>query len=157
MLQVHTCVSVHCAQCGEGVGGPEFEAHYPSEAAALDAAQAQGWLVDPGERWWCSACGPVLTCEVEGHEFTEWRHPRTKQGVLGGTQYRHCRRCCLHESRPAPTFEDRRQEAIQLLNTAKELLGHVEPQDSDARKHAFSQARMRISGAWAVLVSARQL
>ena len=156
MIQVHTCVSVHCAQCGDSLGGPGFEAHYPSEAAALDAAQAEGWLVGPGERWWCSACGPVLICEVEGHEFTEWRHPRTKQELFGGTQYRHCHRCCLHEFRPAPTFEDRRREVVQLLNTAKELLGHVEPHDSVAQKRALSQARMRISGAWAVLASARQ-
>jgi hypothetical protein len=101
MVQVHTCVSVHCAQCEEPLGSPGVEAHYPTETAALNAADAQGWLVGPGGRLWCSACAPALTCEAEGHEFSQWRHPRTKQGLLGGTQYRHCRRCCLHESRPA--------------------------------------------------------
>jgi hypothetical protein len=102
MLQVHACVSVHCAQCGSALGGPGFEAHYPAEDAALDAAGAQGWRVGPGGRLWCSACAPVLTCEAEGHEFTQWRHPRTERGeLIGGRQYRHCRRCCLHESRLA--------------------------------------------------------
>jgi hypothetical protein len=102
MVQVHTCVSVHCAQCGDPLGGPEVEAHYPTETAALNAAAALGWRVGPGGRLWCSACAPVLTCEVEGHEFSAWRHPRTERGeLLGGSQYRHCRRCCLHESRLA--------------------------------------------------------
>ncbi len=48
MLQVHTCVSVHCAQCGDSPGGAGSEAHYPTEDAALDAAAAQGWLVGLG-------------------------------------------------------------------------------------------------------------
>jgi hypothetical protein len=73
MVQVHTCVSVHCGQCGDSLGGSGFEARYPSEDAALDAAAAQGWLVGPGGQLWCSACGPVLTCQEQGHEFTEWR------------------------------------------------------------------------------------
>jgi hypothetical protein len=51
---------------------------------------------------WCSACAPVLVCEAEGHEFSEWRHPVTLDGhPVGNTEYRHCRRCCRHESRPA--------------------------------------------------------
>jgi hypothetical protein len=102
MLQVQTCVSVHCAQCGDALGEPGFEAHYPSEDAALDAAAAQGWRIGLGDRLWCSACGPVLTCEAEGHEFSQWRHPRTERGeLIGGSQYRHCRRCGLCESRLA--------------------------------------------------------
>jgi hypothetical protein len=55
MLQVHTCVSVHCGQCGDALRGPEFEAHYPTEVAALDAAAAEGWLVGRDGRLWCSA------------------------------------------------------------------------------------------------------
>jgi hypothetical protein len=93
MLQVHTCVSVHCDQCRGSLGGPRFEAHFATEDAALDAAAAEGWLVGPGGRLWCSACGPILTCEAEGHEFSPWRLPLS--------EYRHCRRCCLEESRPA--------------------------------------------------------
>lgn len=74
MLQGHTCVSVHCDQCGDSLGAPAFEAHYPSEDAALDAAATEGWRISPdGRRWYCSACGPVLTCEAQGHEFTPWR------------------------------------------------------------------------------------
>lgn len=103
MMQVRTCVSVHCDQCGDALGGPEFEAHYPTEDAALDAAAAQGWLVGPGGRLWCSACGPILTCEADGHEFSQWRHPSTLQGHPAASEYRHCRRCCLHESRTAST------------------------------------------------------
>ncbi|HEX4103287.1 MAG TPA: hypothetical protein VHY21_22545 [Pseudonocardiaceae bacterium] len=99
MVQVHTCVSVHCDQCRGSLGNPGFETHYATEDAALDAAAAAGWLVGPRGRLWCSACGPVLTCEVEGHEFSVWRHP-----VISGerpvlSEYRHCRRCCLEDSR----------------------------------------------------------
>jgi hypothetical protein len=114
MLQVHTCVSVHCDQCGDSLDGPEFPAHYPTEDAALNAASAQGWHIGPGGRWWCSACGPVLTCAAEGHEFTEWgpvllcsdkcHELFERAGATGGEhpvsrEYRYCRRCCLHESR----------------------------------------------------------
>jgi hypothetical protein len=101
MVQVHTCVSVHCGQCGSALGGPRFEAHYPTEAAALDAAAAEGWLVGRGGRLWCSACGPVLTCETEGHEFSEWRRHVIANGRPASSEYRHCRRCCLEESRRA--------------------------------------------------------
>jgi hypothetical protein len=100
MVQVHTCVSVHCDQCGDPLGSPGFEAHWPTEDAALDAAAADGWQIGPGGRLWCSACGPVLTCEAEGHEFSAWRQPSTPDGQPAGSRdYRHCQRCCLHESR----------------------------------------------------------
>ena len=117
MIQVHTCVSVHCDQCGDSLGSPDFESHYTTEMTALDAAAERGWLVDPGGRVYCSACGPVLTCEAEGHEFTQWRlllvderqeplpHPDKAAATANeqpvGREYRDCRRCCLHESRPA--------------------------------------------------------
>src|SRR5207248_2523789 len=65
MLQLHTCVIVRCDQCGNS---PGRQAHYPTEDAALNAATAEGWQVDPGGRLWCSACATVLTCEGEGHE-----------------------------------------------------------------------------------------
>ncbi len=94
-------MSVHCDQCGDALGSPGFEVHWPTEDAALDAAAAEGWLVGPGERLWCSACGPVLTCEAQGHEFSEWRHPVVRDEHPVVSEYRHCRRCCLHESRPA--------------------------------------------------------
>ncbi len=104
MVQVHTCVSVHCDQCGDSLGSAGFETHYPTEDAALDAAATEGWRVGPGGRLWCSACGPVLRCEAEGHEFSAWRHPITPDGHPAGSEYRHCWRCCLHESRPAALF-----------------------------------------------------
>ena len=97
MVQVHTCVSVHCDQCGLPLGSPNYEAHYPTEDAALDAAERAGWVCGPGGRWWCSCCGPVLICEAEGHEFTPWQPG--SQGDGPGREYRYCRRCCLHESR----------------------------------------------------------
>ncbi len=109
MLQVHTCVSVHCDQCGDALGGPAFQAHYRTEKAALDAAAAQRWRLGPGRRLLCSACAPVLTCEAQGHEFSAWRHPITSDGQPASSQYRHCWRCCRHESRPAtprPCGED---------------------------------------------------
>ncbi len=101
MVQVHTCVSVHCDQCRGSLGSPGFEAHYDTEDAALDAAAAEGWLVGPGGRLWCSACGPVLTCDAEGHEFSQWRHPVISDVQLASSEYRHCLRCCLEESRLA--------------------------------------------------------
>jgi hypothetical protein len=99
MLQVHTCVSVHCGQCGASPAGLGFQAHYPTEDAALDAATAAGWVIDPGGRLWCSACGPVLECETDGHQFSPWLPALRDTGA--GNAYRYCRRCCLHESRPA--------------------------------------------------------
>jgi hypothetical protein len=95
MVQVHTCVSVHCGQCGTSPAGLGFEAHYPTETAALDAASAAGWVVGPDGRLWCSACGPVLTCEADGHQFSPWFPARRDTGT---SAYRYCRRCCLHES-----------------------------------------------------------
>jgi hypothetical protein len=98
MVQVHTCVSVHCDQCRQALGSPGFEVHYPTEDVALDAAMAAGWLIGPGERLWCSACGPVLTCEAEGHQFSTWNPALNPDEQQAGREYRYCRRCCLHES-----------------------------------------------------------
>ncbi len=97
MVQVHTCVSVHCDPCGLPLGSPNYEAHYSTEDAALDAAERAGWVCTTGGRWWCSCCGPVLTCEAEGHEFTPWLPGSASDGP--GREYRYCRRCCLHETR----------------------------------------------------------
>lgn len=97
MVQVHTCVSVHCGQCGASPAGLGFQAHYPTEDAALDAAAAAAWVVGPGGQLWCSACGPVLTCEADGHQFSEWL-PALRDADTG-SEYPYCRRCCLHESR----------------------------------------------------------
>ena len=33
MLQVHTCVSVHCDRCRDALGGPLVQAHYRTEKA----------------------------------------------------------------------------------------------------------------------------
>jgi hypothetical protein len=48
MLQVHTHVSVHCGQCGDALGSPGFEAHYPTEAAALGCRRCSGLAGRPG-------------------------------------------------------------------------------------------------------------
>jgi hypothetical protein len=80
MVQAHACVSVHCDQCTDAPGGPGFEAHYPDEAAALDAAMAAGWVVARGGRLLCSVCGPVLVCEAEGHQFTGWHRAAPRPG-----------------------------------------------------------------------------
>jgi hypothetical protein len=100
MVQVHTCVSVHCDQCRDSLGNPGFEAHYPSADAALEAATAEGWLVGPGGRLWCSACGPVLTCEAEGHDFSRWRRAADSGQKPVAREHQICLRCGLHESRP---------------------------------------------------------
>jgi len=96
MVQVHTCASVHCDQCGDS---PGVEAHFATQDAALDAADAAGWLVGPGGRLWCSACGPVLTCEAEGHEFTLWRRATHSDDRPVVHEHRLCLRCCLHDTR----------------------------------------------------------
>ncbi|MGH3685973.1 MAG: hypothetical protein ACRDSM_13120 [Pseudonocardiaceae bacterium] len=101
MAQVYPWVSVHCALCGDSPGSIDYEEYWTPEDAVLHAAAAQGWRVGPGGRLWCSACAPVLTCDAEGHVFSGWRRPVTRDGQLAGSEYRHCRRCCLHESRPA--------------------------------------------------------
>lgn len=98
MLQLHACVIVRCDQCGDS---PGHEAHHPTEDVALDAAAAEGWQVGPGGGLWCSACATVLSCEAEGHQFSAWRHPITTAGHPALSEYRHCQRCCLHDSRPA--------------------------------------------------------
>jgi hypothetical protein len=97
MLQLLTCVIIRCDQCGDSPGS---EAHHLTEDAALDAAAAQGWRIGPGGRLWCSACAPVLICEAEGHEFSAWHHPITADGQPALSEYRHCQRCCLVDSRP---------------------------------------------------------
>ena len=101
MIQVHTCVSVHCDQCGDALGSPEFEAHYRTERAALNAATTERWRPGPGGRLLCSACAPILTCEAQGHESSAWRHPVLPEGLVAVSEYRHCWRCCELESRPA--------------------------------------------------------
>ena len=101
MIQTHTCVSVHCDQCGDALGSPELEAHYRTEGVALRAATAARWRAGWDGRWMCSACAPVLTCEVEGHQFSPWRHPVLPKGLVAVSEYRYCRRCCELESRPA--------------------------------------------------------
>jgi hypothetical protein len=88
MIQVHTCVSVHCDQCGDSLGSPGVEKHFATDDAALNTAAAEGWLVGPGGRLWCSTCGPVLTCEAEGHEFSSWRWPVISSGQLAWSEFR---------------------------------------------------------------------
>lgn len=97
MLQLRTYVILRCDQCGDS---PSSQARYATEDAALDAAAAEGWRIATDARLWCSACATVLTCEAEGHEFGPWRLPITSDGQLALSQYRHCQRCCLVDSRP---------------------------------------------------------
>lgn len=99
MVQVHTCASVHCDQCGDSLDSQGLEVHFATEDAALDAADAAGWLVGPGGRLWCSACGPVLTCEAEGHQFGSWRRDASSD-----REHRLCVRCCLHDTRPVASL-----------------------------------------------------
>lgn len=101
MLRIHTCLSVHCDQCGDGLCSSGFAAHYRSERAALAAATASRWQSAPDGRLLCSACAPVLACEVEGHQFSEWRDPVLRGGLVAMSEYRYCRRCCEVDSRPA--------------------------------------------------------
>jgi hypothetical protein len=75
--------------------------HYRTENAAMNAATADGWQVDPDGQWWCSVCAPALICQTEGHQFSPWRHSLTRIGHPALSEYRYCQRCCVLESRPA--------------------------------------------------------
>jgi hypothetical protein len=106
MLQVHTCVSVHCDQCGQVLGFPAYSVHFRTENAAISAATAERWLIGVDGQWWCPACAPALICRAEGHQFTPWRLPHLNGGRPVLSEYRYCRRCCSLQSRPAS--QDRR-------------------------------------------------
>ena len=106
MLQVHTCVSVHCDQCGHVLGLPVYPVHFRTENAAINTATAERWRIRGDGQWWCSACAPALICRAEGHQFTPWRVPHLHDGRPGPTEYRYCCRCCSLEYRPAT--QDRR-------------------------------------------------
>ena len=101
MIQVHTCVSVHCDQCGDALRRPTYTVHFRTENAARDAATADGWRIGPNGQWWCTVCTPALICQAQGHQFNPWRHPLTRNGHPALSEYRHCRQCCVVESRPA--------------------------------------------------------
>jgi hypothetical protein len=64
MLQVRTCASVHCDQCGHVVGLPAYPVHFRTENAAINAATAERWRIGSDGQWWCSACAPALICHV---------------------------------------------------------------------------------------------
>ena len=101
MLQAHTCVSVHCDQCGHILGRPERALHFRTDSAAINAAIAERWRIDADGQWWCAVCAPALICRAEGrHHFTAWRAPQLR-GEHSASEYRYCRRCCVLQDRPA--------------------------------------------------------
>jgi hypothetical protein len=101
MIQVHTCLSVHCDQCGDALGRAAYTVHFRTESTALTAATTDGWRIGRDGQWWCSVCAPALICQAEGHQFGPWRCPHTRNGHPAPSEYRYCRRCCVLESRPA--------------------------------------------------------
>ena len=108
MLQAHTCVSVHCDQCGHILGRPAGARHFRTDSAAINAATTDGWRIDPEGQWWCPICAPALICRAENrHQFTPWRRPQLPGERLAPSEYRYCRRCCVLQDRPAP-HQDRR-------------------------------------------------
>lgn len=101
MIQVHTCVSVHCDQCGHILGRAGGACHFGTDSAAINAATTEGWRIDADGQWWCSVCAPALICRAEGrHQFTPWRRPQTGGERPALSEYRYCRRCCVLEDRP---------------------------------------------------------
>jgi len=102
MLQAHTCVSVHCDQCGHILGRPERALHFRTDSAAINAAITERWRIDPDGQWWCAVCAPALICRAEGrHQFTPWRAPQLRGERSAPSEYRYCRRCCVLQDRPA--------------------------------------------------------
>jgi hypothetical protein len=102
MLQAHTCLSVHCDQCGHILGRSERALHFRTHSAAINAAMADRWQVGPNGQWWCPVCAPALICRTKGHQFTPWRSPQTSGERPAPSEYRYCRRCCVLQDRPAP-------------------------------------------------------
>jgi hypothetical protein len=102
MIQLHTCVSVHCDQCDQPFGRLTRARHFRTENAAITAATTQGWRIGPDGTWWCSICAPALICQAQGHQFTPWRCPQIRNEHPAPSEYRYCRRCCVLEDRPAP-------------------------------------------------------
>jgi hypothetical protein len=101
MIQVQTCVSVHCDQCGHILGLPERAWHFRTEGAAINAAMTDRWRIGPDGQWWCAVCAPVLICRAQGrHQFTPWRRPQRRGECPAPSEYRYCRRCCVLEDRP---------------------------------------------------------
>lgn len=100
MLQVHTCVSVHCDQCSHILGGHARTLHFRTESAAIKAATASRWRIGPEGKWWCAACAPALICRTKGHQFTPWRAPQIRGERPAPSEYRYCRRCCVLQDRP---------------------------------------------------------
>ncbi len=47
MIQVHTCLSVHCDQCGDALGRAAYTVHFRTESTALHAATTDGWRIGP--------------------------------------------------------------------------------------------------------------
>lgn len=107
MIEVHACARAQCDQCGDRLGYPGADPHYPTETAALDAAAGQGWRVGPGGRLYCPACAPVLTCQAQGHTFTPWQAVVVCEDDLAGREYRYCQRCCLLDTRRGQALGER--------------------------------------------------
>lgn len=102
MLQAHSCVSVHCDQCGYILGRPAGARHFRTDSAAINAAATEGWRIDTEGQWWCAVCAPALICRAEGrHQFTPWRRPQLGDERPAPTEYRCCRRCYALEDRPS--------------------------------------------------------
>jgi hypothetical protein len=83
MIQVHTCVSVHCDQCGHILGLPERAWHFRTEGAAINAAITDRWRIGPDGQWWCAICAPALICKADGHQFTPVALPADPQRASG--------------------------------------------------------------------------
>ena len=98
MVQVHTCVSVHCGQCGAGPAGLGFEAHYPTE----DRGARRGRFGGLGGRsgWTVVVLGLRSGAGVRGRRSPVQPVATGSAGCgCWGAAYRLCWRCCLHESR----------------------------------------------------------
>jgi hypothetical protein len=88
MLQAHTCVSVHCDQCGHILGRLAGARHFRTDSAAINAATTDGWRITPDGQWWCPICAPALICRAEQrHQFTPWRRPQLRGERLAPSEY----------------------------------------------------------------------
>ncbi|MFB6392563.1 hypothetical protein [Polymorphospora lycopeni] len=104
-----TCIEIVCD------GGPcepwySGTSHFDTEAAAIEQARYEGWIVLPDGRAWCRRCAEKVDCTVTGHQWQE-RQPATHHGVA--YRRRWCGRCSVTD------FDPPHDELATALDVAK--------------------------------------
>lgn len=89
-FQNHSCISIHCSDCGADLGDEESTPHYPSTDTAITAATRAGWLVADGLMITCTRCTNLRCCTALGHSWPDQPDFVSPAGL----EYRYCQRDC---------------------------------------------------------------